>query len=90
MIKKLSKEQQSMVSGGSIYCIFPDGMILVCYIIPGSMVWKLYHDPIDAERDSKIIDGVGIESYHYERDPGAFLPIREYMELTGQAEYVMP
>ena len=90
MIKKLSKEQQAMVSGGSIYCEFPDGIVLVCYIIPGSTFWKLYVNMMDAERDSKTIDGIGIESYHYEHDSSAFLPIRGYMESTGQTEYVMP
>ncbi|MDQ5983408.1 MAG: hypothetical protein RUMPE_00419 [Eubacteriales bacterium SKADARSKE-1] len=67
MIERLNLEQLGMVSGGSLYCIFRDDMVLVCYTDfinnPERKKWVLYKSWEDASVDALNYDARGLESF---------------------------
>ncbi|MDQ5983209.1 MAG: hypothetical protein RUMPE_00208 [Eubacteriales bacterium SKADARSKE-1] len=81
MINKLSNEQQTMVFGGSSYCVFDDGKVLVCYTGETSQ-WVLYDNWDDASAEAKGLGNGGIGTFTPRRPKDRlFAKMRQDIEL---------
>lgn len=86
MIERLNLEQLKMVSGASLYCIFRDDMVLVCYTDfmnpygePSHPKWILYKGFEEASLDALRYDVRGLESFKLS-------PVTPYL-MAKRAEY---
>ena len=62
MKRKLNKTQIEMISGGSSYCIFPDGKVLVCFAGETDN-WVLYDSWYKAVTEVNRSHFLGIGSF---------------------------
>ena len=88
MIERLNNKQQVIVSGGSSYCEFADGKVLIHYNTGDTSLWALYNSWNEAIVCSKEKDGGrGIGSYTPKANSSTFKKMRRLMEEQQISEF---